>query len=314
MGLKMRLKTALYNHLRIPQKREISPREKQFEAFEELLPPTIFVDTRDYADECNIFIIGSDQVWNPYWGLGARTDGFQFASSVAGKRKLAYAASFGIDWADMPKRKAVYFEEMLSGFSYMSVREKEAALIIETLTGIDSPVLLDPTFLLSDQEWKIIEKRPAFIETDNRLFCAKYILGDQHYNGVISQICQENNYMMIDINDPLLAIGPREFLWLINHSEMICTDSFHAVVFSLIFHKPFIVFDRIQDNVVSMRSRLQNLDRLFDISNSIYTEKSFDLNAVFARDWLPFEEKLQREKEKSLCWLSSVLSSVGVLS
>jgi hypothetical protein len=102
------------------------------------------------------FVAGSDQIWHPVWGEGL-FDKYFLSFAAPGKR-IAYAASFGVP--HIPEERMKLFTEYLKGMDYISVREQSGARIVKQLIGKDVPVLVDPTLLLSRDEWQRIEHPP----------------------------------------------------------------------------------------------------------------------------------------------------------
>lgn len=99
-------------------------------------------------DQYDFFVAGSDQIWNPIFRHGSSFDFLAFAPR---DKRIAYAPSFGISY--IPYKYKDAYTEWLNGFSYLSVREDAGAQIIESLTSKKVPVLVDPTLLLTKEEW-----------------------------------------------------------------------------------------------------------------------------------------------------------------
>ena len=98
-----------------------------------------------------------------------------------------------------------------------------------------------------------------------------YFLGDVPQ--VLDELAKEHNYKIYNLMDAdnlnLYTSRVEEFLWLIDHAELVCTDSFHACVFSIIFNTPFVVVKRQQKGMADMTSRLDTLLGLFGYQNRL---------------------------------------------
>ena len=159
------------------------------------------------------FITGSDQVWNPNFNRMSDIDFLVFATP---EKRVAFSASFGI--SEIPEDMKDYYKERLLGIKYLSVREDTGKDIIENLTGReDIQVLVDPTMLLTSEEWNKVIKKPKQLKTDK--YILNYFLGElsDKRKQEIERIAKENNCEIINIldkNSPFYENGPSEFLYL----------------------------------------------------------------------------------------------------
>ena len=222
------------------------------------------------------YVVGSDQVWNPHHG---KLKDLDLLVGIDNNKRISYAASIGIDeLPDNVKNKAK--EEWLK-FKAISVREDKGKEIIEELTGrSDVLVNLDPTMLLSSEEWSKLAKRPKQLKTDK--YILNYFLGElsEQRRNEIERIAKENDCEIINIldkNGEFYETGPSEFLYLEQNAFLICTDSFHSSVFSILFNRPFIVFNR-EDINKSMNSRIDTLINTFKLTNRNYEGKITEAN------------------------------------
>ena len=259
--------------------------------------PTGFADRFDY------FVAGSDQIWNPEIGFNSSVEYLHFAPSV---KKIAYAASFGV--AALTEQQLEYTERMLEDFAHISVREAAALSILEQVGHFDVPVVLDPTMLLTAQQWRKLEEKPAFSLEEGK-YLLSYILGRENTlaKKQAEALCMQNGWVLVDINDPdqylHYGIGPGEFLYLIDHAADICTDSFHASVFSTLFHKNFTVFTR-----GNMNSRISTL--LDTVSGG--REIRWDDGACVPElEYTLADRILEQERIRSLAFLEQCIEAAG---
>ncbi|MFA5338278.1 MAG: polysaccharide pyruvyl transferase family protein, partial [Candidatus Omnitrophota bacterium] len=264
-------------------------------------------DLSKNAQDYDIFICGSDQIWNPeITGL----DPAYFLSFVpSDKKKVAYAASFGIP--DTPQRYHAVLKKLLEGIECISVREKEGKRIINFLTGKNVDVVLDPTLLLNEEEWgKVSEPRPSlkgkryvlcyYFQENKRLDnisikCSKIM-------GIPRVIINASNKDRFSGAIPVFDAGPSEFIKLFKEASFVVTNSFHGVAFSINFKKPFFV-DLLDREFVPRNSRLINILENLNLSTRLVSNFA-NVNAKSMN--LDFKEaiiKLNTLKEKSLNFL-----------
>lgn len=280
----------------------------KFKAFDKNIHFANEVVTRDnYSDDIGslyeCFIVGSDQVWNPYYDFVAgRSDFLAFAENA---QKISYAASFGVDEIPLDRKKE--YAEWLKDFKAISVREKQGAKIVRELIDREAIVVLDPTLLLDEYEWKKVEKKPHCCPKGKYAFV--YALGDKSdiFEEKIEQIKEKYEVFdvgMIQKNGKELPVGPSEFLYLLRNSEIVLTDSFHATVFSIIFHKRFITFNRLGLN---MNSRIESLAEMVGAKNRLMQCGMFDGETEM--DYVNVDAMIKRERKRSIEFLTKALNA-----
>ena len=250
------------------------------------------------------YIVGSDQVWNP---LFDRLTDYELLSCVNPKKRISYAASFGIN--ELPEEVKDNAAKELKKFKAISVREDRGKEIVEELTGRkDVEVLVDPTMLLTSEEWDKVSKKPTMLKTDK--YILNYFLGElsEERKNEIERIAKENNCEIINIldkNSPYYECGPSEFLYLEKNAFLICTDSFHSSVFAILYNRPFIIFDREQKNLVNMNSRLETLIKKFKLKDRKFEGKITEKN--LNHDYTEAYKILEEERKKSDKFLKKAL-------
>lgn len=250
------------------------------------------------------FIVGSDQVWNPNFGLKGNLEFLEFAKE---KTTIAFSASFGIE--EIPEKMKKKYIEGINNIKHISVRENAGKKIIEKLTKRkDTKVLVDPTMLLSKEEWKKISKKPNNLQ--NEKFILNYFLGDlsKERKKTINEFAQKMGYKVINIlddKDPFYESGPSEFIYLEEHAELICTDSFHSCVFGILMETPFLVFDR-EDKNENMNSRIDTLLSKFELEDRRFDGKINDTKLKI--NYSKVYKILKEEQQKSLNFLKESLN------
>ncbi len=257
----------------------ISIREKKFLQFteENIKSTELYYDNNLHTlpQQYIGLISGSDQVWNPNSVRKLYLQ--EYVQSNC--RKISYAASISRD--RLSNKEASVLIPAIKRFDYIGVREKTAQKILENYNIRDTVVTVDPTFLLSDLQWNYV--------ASPRVFNGKYALcyffsKSVGYRRSVQKFCKEKNielvfipyveqkfniYDIYGLGRKINEVGPAEFLSLIRDAEYVFTDSFHGIVFSIIYKKEFIVFKRDKNGQTSKNSRLTDLMTDFMIQNRI---------------------------------------------
>lgn len=272
--------------------------------------------SNNLKSEFSLFIVGSDQVWNPnFWGHGNYDFNKYLLTFADDIQKNSISASFGIN--NLSNDMINKLKEPLSQFNAISVRESRGKELIEEITSrTDVQVLLDPTMLLELKVWNKIEKKPRIIK-EHQKYILNYFLGNNTYNETIKneikRIANENNCIIInilDINDPFYSCGPSEFLWLEKNAFLVCTDSFHSSVFAILYNTPFIVFEREEKykkaNKTSMNSRIETLLSKFDLQDRYY-KSGKKLEDLLDVNYKSKDKILNYEREKARAFFNKML-------
>jgi hypothetical protein len=242
------------------------------------------VDSSKLNDIFDIFIVGSDQVWNPLYSNNLSRFLLHFAHP---KKRFAFSASFGLSF--LPSEYHHMYKESLTNFKNISVREKTGQSILLDLIDKSPLITLDPTFLISQTQWENIVSSSSLKIPEKYILV--YFLGtiSNEYRSFIRDYSRKLNIPVIDllnIDKPYYyCVSPESFLKLIKNSTFFFTDSFHGVVFSIIFRKQFVVFKRIES--IDIYSRIEYLlstfklgSRVFDSSNTSSIDKPIDFTEV----------------------------------
>lgn len=311
-GINDRMKKSTYYYRRIRyalsdfknRLKLFDKRLKCFRNFEKNINITKRLNTIYNVDKnkCDFYIVGSDQVWKPTYGRLSELDLLSFANP---NQRISWAASFGID--ELPKKYMKKVQSELLKFKCISVREDAGKKIVENLTNRkDVNVLIDPTMLLNSDEWDMVSVRPRQMNLINEKgYILNYFLGelDEVNKKIIYDFAKENNLEIINLldkNDPFYKTGPSEFLYLEKNATLICTDSFHSSVFSIIYNKPFIVFDR-NDKKDNMNSRIDTLLSKFNLQDRKFNGSL--TNKQLVHDYSDTYTILEKEKNKNISFL-----------
>ena len=244
--------------------------------------------------DADAYIAGSDQIWHPAL---CREDFFlSYAPEV--KKRISYAASMGV--LSIPEQNVERFGKLLQNFDSFSVREEEMLPIIRRYT--DKTVLqhIDPTFLISADEWRQYESAYDIQEPYILVYALYW---DQALNKQLKELHGRTGYRIVSIqnsfrpiyaNDVVKDAGPAEFLWLIDHAEAVITSSFHGTAFSVIFNKRF--YPAVNPNAPS---RIDSLLKMLHIHTPISLQKLLD----FVPDYTKVNVRIEQEKTRSMDYL-----------
>lgn len=276
--------------------------------------PTSFKKLMDKY-QADVYIAGSDQCWRYIFAPWYIEDYFFKPLLGTGKKRISYAASFGVDYLEFDEGMLQSCRECLKEFSAISVREASGINLLERYFNVPKGKaleVLDPTMLLTADDYKdLIDK---YNITDQR-YLFTYILDDnEEKEELISQIKQELQLSRIDQKAQtgdvmtLQIIEPVE-LWLsrIYHSSFVITDSYHGMVFSILFQKPFIVYG----NATRGKTRFMSVLCKFGLEDRyIENNKGLDINFINNDiDWKKICDLLQHKREGSFAFLSNALKS-----
>ena len=207
-----------------------------------------------------------------------------FLDFAGDTKRVAYASSIGTN--DVKEEYRDKVKELLQKFSHIGVREKTAVTELSKLTERNDIVqVLDPTFLLTPDDWNELSKDAVF-ETEipkNYLLC--YFIGNNtRYVNQLRKVCKtfdnkkiviipadENRDFTLEDAFVYRDASPVEFIYLIQHASLVCTDSFHATALSINHSVPFVEFMRFKDDDnKSQNSRIYDLLEHYGLMDRIY--------------------------------------------
>ena len=286
-----------------------------------------FVQTEHYSHEelyeegdspdYDYFLAGSDQVWN-----GDRIDGYDmfFLRFAAKEKRIAWAPSFSGE--SVAKYNLAKYRKYISAFFKLSVREETGRKLVYDLTKREAEVLCDPVMLLSKEEWQKEYKDHTNIHLPESFVMAFFI--DEPSEKAISMLRKfsSENRMIVSFGyryAPYKEIAsmnhidgsPYDFLNLLDNALYVVTDSYHATVFSALFHKPFLVYERnythAQNQSVRIKDFLNDIgasDR-WEVSSQSDPGRLSDDSEVYVRT----DMYLKRMKEKADAYTEPLLGN-----
>lgn len=265
--------------------------------------------------ECDAWVCGSDQIWNPYFSVGV--DEVFYLQFVSENKRIAYAASMGT--SDIKDEKYSKCVDWISNIRYISVREKETAEKLISEYGLNAKYVCDPTFLMQHDWWNEFAGK--------RIIEGKYLLLFLFDNNplprkIAEKIAKERNLKIVCISSDLRdqrkyfspkGIGPSDFVALFKYADYVCTQSFHGTVLSLIFNRQFQVFDRSEKGELSgLILRIQSLLKTVGLESQIRANGD-EIDGELYREINNYDSVnhiLEKERLRGLDFLRNSLENV----
>ena len=264
----------------------------------------------EHSGEYDAVMVGSDQTWNPF----VSKDGIFLLDWLKdrGVSKIAYAPSIGV--SRIPDEWHERYKAALSGFDALSCRERGGAGFLSELLGKDVEFVIDPTLLLTPDDWEEISTPE---EVDGP-YLLTYFLGDNKaHRKAVEKIAKEKNLKIVALPVSYLEtknkgidkryVGPGGFITLIKNASFVCTDSFHGTMFSINFGKDFVSFTKRNDaDINSDNNRLYDALGVFGLQDRLCIKGEFSDSAV---DYALVNERLGKLRASSRRYLDRALST-----
>lgn len=264
--------------------------------------------------EFDAIVVGSDQIWRMryfrfFWSTKGESDAFLYFTKDWNIKRIAYAASFGIDKPDIAYNYLCGIKEVLSLFNGVSVREKPAVESCKKLFNVDAKWVLDPTMLLEVSDYLDLVKRE---EAKKEPMLMSYILDEtSEISELRDRIAKEKGLKVKLSNLPDSGTNERgtkaqppveEWLRAFMNAEYVINDSFHACVFSILFHKQFTVIGNKKRGL----SRFQSLLEMFGLESRLITDP-LEYKPLPAIDYDEVDKILRIRREESISFISESL-------
>lgn len=254
------------------------------------------------------FIVGSDQVWNANGHDFDTTYLLDFVTSNS--KKYSYSASFGK--TEIEEEYKTKYQEFLSSFNQISVREEDGKKIVKKLLNKDARVDLDPVFLLTKDEWNSLF---SLEDKTKEKYVLMYNFELSNAQIKLAQNFKKLGYKVKYVGNPVKkqlpfeceyqrSIGPIDFLKLIYNASGVITNSFHGLSLTTIFNVP--VFLELLNDMKQVNSRLTNLVNLLELQDRLITT-NFNLEEKLNCDFTLINDKIKNLRELSLEYLREII-------
>lgn len=248
------------------------------------------------------FVCGSDTIFCPdEFGFD---DGFFANYAVMRGKSISYAASFG----DPHFNEETYqiLNERITNFKALGIRENQMIPYLRRHTSVPVQQTIDPTLLLSTEDYEDIVGERLEQEKYLLLYSRRYT---PKMEAFAEKLAYENGWRIVDISLRATNVerghimrydaGIEEFLALVKNAEYIVTNSFHGMIFSVQYRRPFVIFSREQCN-----NKIDELLQLFGIPERMLITGEEHFNEI---DYNDVHSRIAKEREKSLAFLKMVL-------
>ena len=258
--------------------------------------------------DADMYCTGSDQVWNSHWNEGVEK-ALYLDFVPKGKMCFSYAASIGLSDIDENEKNEV--ARLLDKYEFISVREDSGVDILKAIGRKDVVQTLDPTLLLSKEEWEEV--------ADNAQTTSHYVLTynlhhDPRIDKYADMLAKKHRLKVRNISynwHDVVRKGHLDwcpsverFLALIRNAEYVVADSFHATAFSIIFERPFV---SITPEVASSRiSSILNLLGIAERNIQAFNDTSIMESPI---DYQDVKERLKQEQFRSIEFLKRVIAT-----
>lgn len=277
---------------------------------------------RSFADvrrsDYDAIIVGSDQIWRnvffkPTWGEEENiANAFLAFTEGWDVRRIAYAPSFGLDHLnEYTPEQLDECGRALRRFDFVSVREQSGVGLCKEAFGVDARWVIDPTMLLQTADY---ERLMGKVAKPGKPFMMSYVLDDSAQKSQLCELLARDRNLVIrrsngKFDDWLLPIEERiqppveEWLGNFRESDFVFTDSFHACVFSILFHKQFAVVG----NRGRGMSRFVSLLGMFGLEGRM-VESEADCKALPEIDYTQVDAVLEQKRAEGWEFLKRALA------
>lgn len=266
--------------------------------------------------EFDAYVVGSDQVWRLAYNAHIEWMYLSFVKD-AHVRRLAYAASIGIEHWDYPEPLTKLCAALAQRFDGISVREKEAVALVQDNLGMSSQYVLDPTLLLDADDYAQLLSLPV-IRSGRSI--AIYILDmNVQISTMLESLCEQMQCELHVIGNPKAQDttcnykerqSPPVEDWIngIRSAEYVVTDSFHGTVFSILFHKSFICLGNERRGMSRFTSLLEMAGLTARLVNTSYLNVESIASLLHEEiDWMAVDARKKVMQQISVSFLKSNL-------
>ena len=307
--------------LNVPNYLALKKRKDRFNgALDNLNLTSKFDNEDDFAsisEDFDCLIAGSDQIWNN----ASMPDFSNLYLLPVNKYKISYAPSFG---KSLKNQFGSEILNQISQFDYLSVREQSVKQELDNLLpNKEVKVVLDPTFLLDKEEYAELSRNANCKYNGDYIFfyCIKAT------NDVLKTVKEISKILNMPVVTVFTGVntykcqvfgqkidfqaGPAEFLQYVQNAKYVISNSFHGVVFSIIYNKTFFRIADNEDGKIKIDERLDSILNMLELSvQNVITNSSISLNTDI--DYAVASEKMSDLRNESLGWLQEALSDIQI--
>ena len=300
-------------------------RHSNFVAFSERYIPLTkriyytFNELKDNPPVADLYICGSDQIWNTTFRNG--TDpAYYLDFGTPATRRISYAASFATD--SLREGTTDFVKSHLQNLNSISVRESSGLDILNGL-GLNGTQVMDPVFLLPASHWEQIAdewynnalpKEKRSMPQGEQYILVQDFMRDDAIRRTAQRIARLTGWRIWQVSPYRLGYadrsfrtaGPEQFLWLIRNARCVVSNSFHVTAFSLIFGRDAFVVNRSD----GLNNRMADLLHRFDIEYRLVTADTPDTTLLQPLDYQRITVDIERQADMSRQWLNEEIENL----
>lgn len=270
-------------------------------------PTTKYLAQTIVTHKMEAIVVGSDQVWRPKYNDRIEDMYLDFAIKANIKR-IAYAASFGVDKWEYGNSQSKRCRSLAKLFDAISVREKSGEKLCREHLDTEATTVLDPTLLLNAEDWNKLCKD---IPRQEKPILAVYLLKSHNKQHVqnnlrfIQKMASEKNLeIKFFTADTAGSISIEEWLATFRDAKMVITDSFHGTVFSILNHRDFLTLGNPSRGMARLNTLLNELG----IENRLISPSDYNAEDIKPLDYSQVEIRLAALRDHSLHFLRKALN------
>ena len=258
-------------------------------------------------------VVGSDQIWRPKYSRPIEHAFLSFIRDSNIKR-IAYAASFGVDFCEYSEKQLAICSSLLKKFDAVSVREDSGIYLCESYFGVKAVQMLDPTLLLSEEDYRDLIVKGENTKPSNGNLLVYILDKTQEKISLVEKIAKEKKMtpFWLDNQDEYrddfeiekqVKMPVEQWLRSFDEAEFVFTDSFHGCIFSIIFRKQFLVFGNRKRGL----SRFNSLLNLFSLNERLIISANEYLHNSSPIDFDVVYKKLDSLRKQSYKFIKTEL-------
>lgn len=289
----------------------------------EISPPLPYDELPELNKYCDIFLVGSDQIWHHNI-----ISGFQYTTLLNfaddSKKRISFGTSFGHRQDFTPENERIKVKELLRKFSCISVRERASAEILSNIYGVRSTVTIEPVFCLEFSDYKQIAACSQIQESEPYIFT--YILDPtpeivsaiEYYSNAsgmkIINVFDGNpaqyrkSKERFSIPNTIEEAGAEDLINLCLNAAFVITDSFHGTCFSIILNKPFLSITNFRRGA----ARFQELKDKFGLTGRFSQNSQViphDISLMEVPDYTEINRMIACDRQEAIAWLKNAIET-----
>lgn len=272
-----------------------------------------FSELKQQPPLADIYITGSDQVWNSIYNRGI-DESFYLDFAPHNAKRIAYGASIGMP--EIPDDEVKRTVDLLSKYDAITVREADAKRILADVGIENTTIVLDPTLLLNVDEWNNIAMQYPDINAEP--FILVYSVETAKENSLIEKyataISRQHGWKIYEVSYSsyrrrlkfadrhFMQATPDVFLQLMLKAKFVIVSSFHGTAFAINFNKQFLTISPNRFN-----SRVNNILRLCHLESRLISDSNYDTQKLSLIDYVAVNKILDEERKRSMAVLQEML-------